>query len=28
MRSVLTEAQYRKYLSLLNATFVNRGLMK
>ena len=28
MRSVLTEMQYRKYLRLLNATFVNRGLMK
>ena len=28
MRSVLTDSQYRKYLRLLNATFVNRGLIK
>ena len=28
MRYILTESQYRKYLTLLNATFNNRGLGK
>lgn len=28
MRTVLTEEQYRSYLRLLNATFMNRGLIK
>jgi len=28
MRYVLTEKQYRKYLTVLNATLVNRGLLK
>ena len=28
MRTVLTEEQYRSYLRLLNATFMNRGLIR
>jgi hypothetical protein len=28
MRAILTENQYRKYVTVLNMTFVNRGLMK